>query len=155
LQQLSDLVVPDLTDWCTIAMRSDGGAIETIALAHADPEKVEWAKQMGRRYPIRPDGRYGVANVLRTGFAEIHPDVPEELVKGMAQDEEHLEVLRKIGLRSAIVVPLPIRGRAVGAMTLVRSTAERSYDADDLALAEELARRAAMAIENAQSYERA
>lgn len=154
LDQLARLTVPRLADWCSIELLQDDGEIANAATAHADPEKVKLAERLRTRYPIDPSDATGVANVVRTGRAELHPEIPDELLVQGARDEGHLREIRELGLRSAIIVPLTARGRTLGALTLIHAESGRRYDEDDLHLAQELAGRAAVAVDNASLYGR-
>lgn len=152
LAQVASLAVPDLADWCAVDVIGDDKSIIWLAVAHADPAKIEWAKELQRRYPPNPDDERGVPGVLRTGKSELYPEIPDELLVAHARDEEHLRIMRKIGFTSAMVVPLTVRGRTFGAITFVTAESKRCYEAADLAFAEDLGRRAAVAIENARLY---
>jgi serine phosphatase RsbU (regulator of sigma subunit) len=152
LQQVAALAVPGLADWCAVDLRADDGGIERMALAHADPDQVAWAKELERRYPMDPDAPSGVPNVLRTGAAELYSDIPDELIREAAIDEEHYRLITRLGMRSAIIAPLVARERTIGALTFVSGPSGRRFDERDLELARELALRCAAAIENARLY---
>ena len=149
LAQVARLAVPAVADWCAVDVVDDGGTARPVALVHADPNQVDEARRMRERYPVRATGEDGVAAVLRTGRAALLPEVTDAMVAA-AQDDEHLAALRRAGLRSVMVVPLSARGRVLGAVTFASTRPGRRYDADDLALAEDLAGRAAIAIDNAR-----
>jgi len=154
LATLARLAVPKLADWCAIDMvGEDGRAIELVAVAHVDPSKVALAEELRQRFPVSRDATSGLANVLRTGVSELYADVPDELLVAGAVDADHLRLLRELRLRSGMIVPLSVRGRVLGAMTFVLSGSGRRYAADDVRFAEELARRAAIAVDNARLYE--
>jgi signal transduction histidine kinase/PAS domain-containing protein len=155
LANLARLVVPDLADWCAVEIVDDEGVPRQVAVAHADPAKVEWARELNRRYPPNPDATTGVPNVLRSGKAELYPEITDEMLVSGAIDDEHLRITRELGLRSAMIVPLTVRDRTFGALTLVSAESRRRYDDADLALAGELARRAAFAIDSARQHQRA
>ncbi|HEY9282981.1 MAG TPA: PAS domain S-box protein, partial [Pyrinomonadaceae bacterium] len=155
LARLARLVVPRLADWCSIDMLTEDRALRRVAVAHEDPAKTELARELERRYPPSLNDREGVAKVLRTGESEIYPNVPEELLALVARDSEHLKLLRELGLRSALVVPLAAQGHTVGAITLVAAESGRRYSRADLPFVEDLAHRAALAIENARLYREA
>ncbi|HLF26699.1 MAG TPA: PAS domain S-box protein [Anaerolineae bacterium] len=155
LAQLAQLVVPVLADWCAINVRAEEGSIRQIAVAHSDPNKAALVAELRRRYPIAPELTAGVANVLRTGRSEVDESVTVERLALHAVDAEHLQLLRALGLRSKMDVPLIARGRTIGVITFVRGELGRPYTPDDLALAEELARRAALAVDNARLYQEA
>ncbi|GAC1650443.1 MAG: hypothetical protein NVS4B3_09210 [Gemmatimonadaceae bacterium] len=151
LSSAATIVVPSLADWCSVALREEDGAIRVVAVAHVDPHKVKWAEELNRRYPANPDEATGLPHVLRTGQSELYNDITDELLVAGAHDNDHLRILRELGLTSVLVVPMTARGRTLGAITLV-TTAEsgRRYTAADQTLAEELARRAAVAVDNAR-----
>jgi signal transduction histidine kinase/PAS domain-containing protein len=155
LDQLAQIVVPELADWCSVHIVDDGDAPRQLAVAHVDPTKVAWARELNRRYPPRPDATTGVPNVLRTRTPEILSDITDEMLVAGAIDEEHLRIARALGLRSAIIVPLLVGDSAVGALTLVSAESKRRYTELDLPLATELARRAAVAVEHARLHRQA
>ena len=155
LTQVAQLAVPDLADWCAVDMVGEDHSITRLAVAHTDPAKVVWAQELQRRYPPDPQAPRGVPHVLRTGKSEIYPDIPDELLIAAAVDDEHLKIMRSIGFTSAMVVPLLAHGRVLGAMTFVSAESQRHYGPGDLTFAEDLARRAALAIENARLYQAA
>jgi PAS domain S-box-containing protein len=149
LDNLAHLVVPELADWCAIDVLGDDGVPHRVVTAHWDPERERLAAELEARYPADPDAPTGVRQVVRTGEAELTPEIPDEMLVVGARDEEHLRILRELRLRSAMVVPLTARGRTLGAITFVAAESDRRYGQADLALAEELAHRAALAVDNA------
>jgi PAS domain S-box-containing protein len=151
LTQVARLAVPQLADWCAVDLLSeDATEIERLAVAHVDPAMVRWAQELGDRYRPSLDAAHGVAKVIRTREPQFVPEVTDELLVAASEGEaERLEMLRQLGLRSAIVVPLVAHDRALGALSLIRSSAERRYTDEDLDLAVDLSRRAAMAVEAA------
>ena len=155
LANVAGLAVPTLADWCAVDVLDDDGSIERVAVEHSDPEKVALAFELQARNPSNPDTTRGVRKVLETGEPDMMEEIPEELLDRVAVDAEHRETMRKLGLRSYIVVPMVARGRMHGAITLVSAESGRRYDETDLRLAEELARRAALAVDNARLYEEA
>jgi PAS domain S-box-containing protein len=154
LSQLAHLAVPQLADWCTVDMLSeDGTQIERLAVAHVDPAMASYAQELGDRYPPTPDAPGGVAKVIRTREPEFIPQITDErLVERSNGDPELLEILRRLQLRSAIIVPLAARERPLGAFSLIR-TGGKPYTAEDLELALDLARRAASAVETALLFQ--
>ncbi len=155
LAGVARLAVPTLADWCGVDVLAEDGSVERLATAHEDPEKVPLALRLQERYPADPESPGGVPKVLRTGHAEIYPEVTDAMLEATARDAEHLALLREIGFTSAIVVPMAARGRTLGAITLVSAESGRIFGEADLRLAEELARRAATAVDNAGLYEEA
>lgn len=155
LANVARLAVPTLADWCAVDVLGEDGVIERLAVTHQDPEKVALAYQLQERYPSDPDSRRGVYQVLRTGEPEIVPEIPPEIIEEAAHDREHLEIIKELGLRSYMVVPLLARGRTLGAISFVAAESGRIYRQSDLEFARELARRAALAVDNAKLFEEA
>jgi PAS domain S-box-containing protein len=153
LASVARLAVPTLADWCAVDVLGEDGSLERLAGEHQDPEKIQLAHELQERYPMDPDAPRGVHQVLRTGEPEMMSEIPQELLDQAARDEEHREIIQELGLRSYIVVPLMARGKALGAVSLVSAESGRKYAEPDLKLAEELARRAALAVDNARLYQ--
>jgi len=155
LANVARLAVPTLADWCAVDVLEEDGSVERLAVEHHDPEKVALAYELQERYPSDPDTTRGVRKVLETGEPDMMAEIPEEVLDEAALDSEHRTIMRELGLRSYMVVPMVARGRMHGAITLVSAESGRRYEETDLRLAEELARRAAMAVDNAKLYEEA
>jgi PAS domain S-box-containing protein len=150
LTNVAALAVPQFADWCAIDMVEEDGSIRRLAVAHVDPDKVQLAKELARKYPPDPEAAHGVPNVIRTRRPELFAEITDELLDNALGDTpELLEVLRALGLRSSMCVPLVARSRALGAITFVSAESGRRYDEGDLATAQDLARRAATAVDNA------
>lgn len=153
LTNIAQVVVPLLADWCVIHITKEGQPIEPVAVAHADPQKLAQANDLLRRHPPDPEVPRVAAHVLRTGQPEFYPEASEELLAAMARDADQIELVRSLGIKSAMIVPLVTRGHTLGTITLVVSAESgRRYTEADLAVAEELARRAALAVDNARLY---
>jgi signal transduction histidine kinase len=153
LARLARLAVPRLADWCSIDMLGDGGKIERLAVAHADPAKVAWAEELQRRFPPNPEARRGIPAVLRSGEPEYLPELPRELLERAGAGDPELEkAIEQLGFRSWICVPLNARGRTIGSLSLVGAESGRTFTPDDLELATQLAERAAVAVDNARLY---
>jgi len=152
LERVAQLTVPELADWCTIHVVEEDGSIEQLAVAHVDPAKIEWAHQIRDKYPLNPDDPRGAALTLRTGQPDLLSDIPDEMLVQAAHDPEHLEILRQVGFKSVMSVPLRVQQRILGVISFVSAESGRQYDQTDLRLAQELARRASLAIDNAQLY---
>jgi PAS domain S-box-containing protein len=155
LARVARLAVPQLADWCAVDVREEDGSTHQLAVEHENPEKVAWAHELQQRYPPDADAPRGVPEVLRSGRSEFYPEVTDEMLVAAARDPEHLRLMRRMSFTSAMVVPLVARGRTLGAITLVSAESGRRYDSADLELAEELARRAALAVDNARLYDEA
>jgi PAS domain S-box-containing protein len=153
LANIAQVVVPLLADWCVVHITEAGQPIQPVAVAHADPQKLAQANDLLRWHPPHPDVPPGAAHVLRTGQPEFYAEASEELLAAIARDAEQIEVVRSLGIKSAMIVPLVTRGHTLGTITLVVSAdSGRQFTGVDLALAEELARRAALAVDNARLY---
>ncbi len=152
LASLARLAVPMLADLCVIDVRAADGTIQRVAAVHADPGKQALAAVLQERFAPDPDGPHPVAEALRTGRPLFAPEVTEPVLDAIAVDPEHRRLARALAYTSYVVVPLVARGRTLGAISLVSGESGRRYTAADLALAEELARRAALAVDNARLY---
>ena len=155
LNSVARLIVPTLADWCAVHIVEAPGEFTQVAVAHIDPTKIEWAYELQQKYPTDPNAPTGLPYVLRTGASEIYPDISEEMLVAIAKDDEHLATVRAIGFSSAMIVPMIAREQVVGAITIVAAESGRRYTQDDLALAEDLARRAAVAVDNARLFQAA
>ena len=153
LSTVARLAVPHFADWCAVDVVDKNGILSRVAVAHVEPEKVAWAREIYERYPPKPDEEEGLYKVLRTGKSEFYPEITDEMLAHGALDAEHLEILRKMNFRSCMLVPLKTQGRILGVLTFVNTTSSRNHTAEDLALAENLANRAALAVENARLFQ--
>jgi serine phosphatase RsbU (regulator of sigma subunit) len=151
LAAVAELVVPRLADWCVIQVL-EGGVLRNAALRHFDPAKLAWAESMEGRYPTDMHAATGAPNVIRTGVSELYPVIPEALLVSAAVDDEHLELIRRLGMSSAMVVPLTGRRGTFGAISMIQAESGRVYDETDVAFAQDLARRAALAVETAHAF---
>jgi len=150
LATVTRLAVPAIADWCSIHILEAGATTPyQAAVAHADPLKLDLAKMLGEIYPADPDAPRGPPAVLRSGKSELYTDIPPALLETNARTADHLALLRELDPQSAMVVPLRGREHVLGAMTFVYAESRRRYASEELAFAEDFARRAAMAIENA------
>jgi PAS domain S-box-containing protein len=151
-ERLAELAVPRLADWCAVHVLSADGVPEQVAAAHVDPEKVVLARKMGERFPPRPDAPHGIAEVIRTGRAVLRRHFDDAALAEVSQSAEQLAFLRQLQLGSLVIVPITTGTRVLGTVTFVYAESGRLYDEDALAFAEELGRRAGMAVENARLY---
>ena len=127
--------------------------MERLAVAHVDSVKIEKARQLQEKYPADPDSASGVHQVLRSGAPILVSEVSDEMLAARARSPEHLAAIRELGVRSYMSVPLRVHNRTLGVITFVSGDSGRRYDAVDLQFAQDLASRAAMAVENARAYE--
>jgi PAS domain S-box-containing protein len=152
LASVARLAVAEFAEWCAIHVVEEDGSLRELDIAHADPAKIVFARELQERYPPRPD-RPGVAEaVVASGESQLVPEVGDELIEASAVDEIHLDLIRQLGIRSFMCVPLKARSRILGTITLVAAESGRIFDESDLRVAEELAGRAGVAIDNAQLY---
>jgi serine phosphatase RsbU (regulator of sigma subunit) len=151
LANVARLAVPTFADWCAIDVVDDG-RLRRVAVAHVDPAKVQLAHDLAERYPTDPDAPRGAWQVMRTGRSELIAEVTDAMLVAGAVDADHLHIARALHLRSVVTVPLVARGRVLGVITWVAAESERHYSSEDLALAEELAKRAAVSLDNAELH---
>jgi len=156
LKRVAELAVTRLANWCAIHMLDDAGEIRQLTVTHRDEEMIPIAAEISARMPVDRGGRFGVTNVIQTGRSELFQTIPDALLVNVtAGDEELLTEVRKLGLVSLMCVPLIARGRVLGASTLLGDEPKRRFAEEDLAEAEELARRAAIAVDNARLFREA
>jgi PAS domain S-box-containing protein len=155
LANVARLAVPEVADWCAVHVIEDDGSIQQLEIAHVDPEKILFATELQERYPPDADNPTGAATVIATGEAQLVAEVTDEMLEAGAIDDIHLGLIRQLGIRSFICVPMSARARTLGAITLVAAESGRVFDETDLRVAEELAARAAAAIDNAHLYRQA
>jgi PAS domain S-box-containing protein len=155
LAQVARLAVPRLGDWCMVYMRAEDGSIERLAVEHAGGRHHDVLARL-RNVPFDPDATIGVPAVLRTGEPQLHSDADSALVASDVMDPAPIAAqLEELGIRSWMCVPLDLRGRTIGAISVLSAESGRRFDESDLALTQELARRAALAVENARLYRQA
>lgn len=153
LANVARLMVPRMADWCGIDVLDEDGQPQQVAVAHIDPEKVELARELRKRYPPDMESETGMGHVIRTGESLFIPQIPGELLEQSAQDEEHLRIIRGLDIRSAISVPLQARDRVFGVISFIGAESGRVFTEEDLLMAEEIGRRAGIAIDNARLFE--
>jgi PAS domain S-box-containing protein len=154
LRQVADLAVPGIADWCSIELIDAEGNLEQVAVAHVEPDKRKLAVQLRQRFPPDPNAPTGSAQVLRTGRTELVEYIDDTLIDELLPEaqEELRAILRELGLMSAMTVPLIARDRVLGVITLVSAESGQRYGPDDVRFAEDLARRAALAIDTARRF---
>ncbi|HWT23993.1 MAG TPA: SpoIIE family protein phosphatase [Solirubrobacteraceae bacterium] len=152
LHRIAHLAVPRLADWCFVELLRDDGTIERVAIAAGDPALLETARDYDRRYPLDPDSPVGSPKVIRSGEPELTPEIPDAMLEAAAEDADHLEILRGLGFRSSMIVPLRSGGRVLGDIALVSAASGRRFGEGDLAAAQELADRCGLYLENARLY---
>ena len=151
LTSVAEAAVPWFADWCAISLAEDG-VLRTIAVAHTHPERMALVQELQERYPADPESGAGGYGVLSSGVSQLVPDVTDELLEARAVDEDHLRLMLALDLRSGLACPLKVGDRRLGVITWVAGEGGRRFTEDDLAFGEDLAQRAAIAIDNAQLH---
>ena len=152
LRNVANLAVPVLADWCAVDLVDASLRREHVVAAHRDPAKVALAVRLRALGPDDFDPEEATGRVLRTGVSDLYTDITEEQLSSGAQSEEHLRLLRALEIRSVLIVPMRVPTRTIGVMTLVTAESQRRLNDDDVELAEQLGRRAAVAVENARLH---
>ncbi|MGH7204534.1 MAG: ATP-binding protein [Candidatus Levyibacteriota bacterium] len=153
LSNIAKLAVPKIADWCAVDLLNGKGGLEQVAVAHKDPQKVRWAKELRKIDPPDLNAPTGIPHVIRTGKSEYYPVITDKTLVQIAKNKKQLKLLRDIGFTSAIVAPLCREGRCIGGITFVTTETKRHFTEADLRMAEELANRASIALENAGLYQ--
>jgi PAS domain S-box-containing protein len=151
LANVAQAAVPWFADWCSIALGFDA-ELRTIAVAHVNPEKVALAREFQERYPPDPTAAQGSYQVFRSGESQLTPEITDEMLDLLVEDDAQRDFIRVLNLRSAISVPLKLGNRVLGVITWVAGEQGRRFTTDDVSFGEDLARRAAVAIDNAQLH---
>jgi len=151
LRAVAEAAVPRFADWCFISVMNDKGEIQRVALKHPDPRQIELLLEIDRRFPLSPDLPIGPPHTIRTGATQSF-EVDESLFATVAQSEEHLQMIRTLGIRRGLVVPLAAHGQTLGAISFANAESNRRFTEDDVRFAEDLGRRAGLALENASLY---
>lgn len=150
LRNIAWLAVPEIADWCAVDLVDERGERQQVVVAHRDPQKLELAERLRSYEPEELNPERGLGRVIHTGVGELYADISDELLLAAAVDDEHLELLRTVGFRSVLLVPLRARGRTIGVMTLVSTESMRRFGETDRSFAEQLAGAAAVAVDNAR-----
>lgn len=152
LQKVASLAVPHFADWATVDLLEANGSLRRVAVAHVDRTKIALAHELHRRFPPDQEALHGVWHIIRSGKAELISEINDTVLSETIRDPELIALLRELGLKSYIGVPLKVRGKTLGVATFISAESGYLYDATDLAVAHELADRGAIAIENTRLY---
>lgn len=153
LSNVAHAIVPNFADWCVVYFLEDNGSVRQLVVAHSDPSQERWASEFSESYSPDLEAESGVGYVIRTSSPELVSEISPSMYSAFAGgDQQRLELLERLQLRSYMGVPLIAHGRTIGALAFLTTESSRHYTADDLSLAEELARRAGVAIDNARLY---
>jgi PAS domain S-box-containing protein len=153
LQNIARMAVPQFADWASVDLVKNNEIVR-IAVAHQDPAKVELANEMVRRFPPKLDDPTGLPNVIRTGISEYVKELPDSVIEEIEVDEETKQLFRDLRLKSYMIVPLKLNDQVIGGISFVNEQSNKMYSEKDLEVAEDLSRRASMAIHNSFLYQR-
>jgi PAS domain S-box-containing protein len=152
LSNVAKLIVPAIADWCAFDLAGAHGSVRRVAVHHSDPLKLQAVRELHKEHPPRMDEGPGLSQVLRDGRPQFWPDLRPEQIDGAIADPPLARLLHEAGIGSAMIVPMTARGKVLGAITLAQAESGRRFDGVDLALAEDLARRAGLAVDDALLY---
>lgn len=153
LRRIAELAVPRLADWCSVDL-VEGDGIRPLAMVHRDTPSLRTTAETRRNYPASAVPNHPVMRAIQTGAPLLAPRF-DDLIDSFAREPEYRRIVQGLGLRSYMVVPLGVQGRIFGALTFATADSGRTYGSGELALAEELGRRASLAVENARLYREA
>ena len=152
LRAVVQIAVPEVADWCAVSVLDDAGVLQEVSTAHVDDAQRELGRDLSRRFPPDPDSASGTYGVARSGETAYVREVTDDMLVAGIPDPEHLALVRQLGLRSVVIAALKARGRLFGTLSLASAESGRRFEQADVQLAEELAARAGMAIDNARLY---
>ncbi len=155
LKSIANLAIEYMTDWCAIDIINADETVERMAMAHPDPEKVKLGWELNDKYPQLTEKNHKIINIIRSQEYLLNPQISDDDLIQSAEDEEHLEILRSLGVKSTMILPLIARGKMLGYISFTTAESGRKYTVDDIRLAQDLSYRAALAMDNAKLYEEA
>jgi signal transduction histidine kinase len=150
LASVARVAVPQIADWCAIDLLQEDGTLRRVSVQHVDPAKIAMAHDLMKRYP--PQANSNIFLVMKAGVSGFAPEMTDDMLRSEEVDEEHGKLLRSIGMKSAIISPLIARERTLGAITFVMAESNRRFSQSDVQFVEDLARRAATAVDNARLH---
>ncbi len=151
IRSLAELLTPVMCDWFAVDLKN-GESIQRLIVYHKDPEKIRFAEELQNKYAPKADEVTGVPNVIRSGRSELYSELTDEFLRRTIKDKELYVIFKRLGITSIMIVPLEVHGKVLGALTLCTAESKKNYDEDDLRFAEDIAHRAAMAIDNASLF---
>ena len=152
LRNLSHLAVPRMADWCVIYLVHEDGTVRRLEIAHADPAKLALVRRFAGQDSSDPRHPHPVLQAIATGKPQLMTEIPEAVLRGAARSEEQYQLVQELGFKSAMIVPIIMRGQAMGAIAFASAESGRRYEQADLVVAEGLAHRTALAVTNARMY---
>ncbi|HEX6587426.1 MAG TPA: PAS domain-containing protein, partial [Longimicrobiales bacterium] len=150
LRNIAHMAVPSFADWAAVDVVAPDDTIQRLAVAHVDPTRVAQVQRIEEQYPTDHSRPQGVGEVIRTGRSQWMREIPASLLEESAVDAQHLELIRALALRSAVIAPIIGKDEVRGTITFVYAESGRTYEGDDVDFVEDLAARAAIALENAE-----
>ena len=155
LRSVATIAIPHIADWCGIDMVGADGRLVQVAVAHRDPKKIIWAKEYRKNNPPDMKGKLGLSYVIKTGKPLLYPEINDEMIIAAAKNRKELMLARKLKLVSAMIVPIVLHKKTIGAISFIATDSGRRYNTPDLSMAQEVSSRASLAIENANLYKQA
>jgi serine phosphatase RsbU (regulator of sigma subunit)/PAS domain-containing protein len=152
LRSVAQIAIPEIADWCAVSVLDGSGILQEVAAAHADSAQRELGRELRRRFPPDPNATTGAVAVARSGRTQYVREVTDEMLVAWIPDPDQLALVRRLGVRSVVIAALKARDRLFGTLTLANAESGRLFEDADVQLAEELAARAGMAIDNARLY---
>ena len=153
LRQIAALIVPGIADWCAIDLLEPDGRLSTLVIGHRDPAKVALVEELRDRFPPLPDAPVGSYAVARTGEAMIIETIDDAMIEETIRDQTHMDLIRRLGLRSWMCAPMVGGGRVSGTIAFAAAESGRTFGTRQLAFAVDLAARAGAALENARAFQ--
>ena len=153
LTKKAQLAVPSLADWCAIDVINESGKVERVVVVHRDQTMIDYVFEFERRYPPDPNAPGSVYQVIKSGKAQFVPVITDEILRESALDEEQYQAIRKLSLKSVMVIPIDSRGKGLGAMTLAYAESGRVYSEEDLTFFQEFCHHVGVHLDNARLYE--
>lgn len=155
LKNVAKIAVPEIADWCRVDMLNATGDLENVAVVHRDPKKMKLAIDLRKKFPFDTMDNQGTGRVMRTGKSAFFPHVTNVFLDHAIQNQEQMKLIKSIGVSSVILVPICIEKKCIGTIAFINSRPGKIFTKNDLLMAEELGKRAALAIENSRLYEAA
>ncbi|MBI2031619.1 MAG: PAS domain S-box protein [Candidatus Levybacteria bacterium] len=156
LARIAQIAVPYVADWCSVDLLDEKGVLQNVAVMHKNPAMIRWAKRLIKIVPPYMEAPQGLPNVIRTGKPELYPYITDKMLISSARNKMELQILKRVGFYSVMIAPIFARKKAIGGITFVTTKdRKKSYGKIDLNMAEEIASRASMAIDNAMLYQKA
>ncbi|MFI4875352.1 MAG: PAS domain-containing protein, partial [Blastopirellula sp. JB062] len=152
-KELARVAVPNFADWCAVDLLDENDEPQRMALMHLDPAKIEITNRINELYPPQKNDEFGIWHIMRSGTSDLREIINEEELRSKVDDDEKIELFKRLRLKSYIGVPLVSRNKTIGALTFSMAESGRVFDKEALRAAEDVARRVAVAFENSTLYQ--